>query len=362
MSFNIKVEIPLRKKYDESFINLDENNVDNIYLDVDSITLNKDLLVNIGTTMLSNKKYMYKNICIDYIDNISEPYLNVPNSDNFRYLIKQNNEYIFSKTNPKKTEVFTSTFLESIEGVPFNLTDVMIAKELYTNNNTYKVYSLPFGGIDKNDSYFYFVDMYGKINKLDAEVDYAEGLIYIHYEGRPYEELQPNLVFIFCLANLIPLKITAKGHIKIEEENSSFFKIANIPNKNYVSLDYHEDIVIMTTLKDILLRVPLDSSNISIDGVTVVKDQYMFLSRNETIILRREHIESDTTNIEYLSANSNLIEYLSESPKEDSIVLNNESRDNTYFVEIINKENKNTYMKETPILIKLFNSVNYYAE
>ena len=362
MSFNIKVEIPLHKKYDESFINLDENNVDKIYSDIDPLTLNKDLLINSGTSMLSNKKYMYKNICIEYVDNVSEPYVKVPNSDNFRYLVKQDNEYLFSETNPKKTEVFTSDFLDSIEGTRFNLTNAMIAKELYTNNNTYKVYSLPFGGIDKNDSHFYCVDMEGNITKLYPQVDYAEGLIYIYYEGRPYEEEQPSMVFIFCLGNLVPLKITAKGHMKIEEENSSFFKISNIPNKNYVSLEYIDDSVIMTTLKDILLRVPSDSDSITIDGVNVVKDQYMFLSRNETILLRRENIEADTTNIDYLSTNNNLVDSLAMSYKEDNIVLNNESRDNNYFIEIVNKENKNTYMKETPILIKLFNSVKYYAE
>lgn len=356
MSINIKVSIPLQKTYDESFINLDENNIDKIYSDLDSVELHNNLLITPPSKPTSSKKYVYKNICIDYVDNVSEPSKIVPNSDDFRYLIKENNEYIFSKTNPKKTKVYDNLYLESLVGSFFNLTDTLIAKELYTNNNNYKVYSLPFGGIDRNDSYFYFVDSDGKINILNnVDIDYAEGLLYVDTD----EEI--NVVFIFCLCNLVPLKITAKGNIKIEEENSNYLKIANVSDKNYVSLEDFEDTVLMTTLKDILIRVPSISSDISVDAVKVVKDQYIFLSRNETVILRKE--DSDTSkNVEYLSSNTNLVDSLATSDKPDSISINEERRNDSYFIEIINKENKNTYMKQTPILIKLFNSVDNYDE
>lgn len=349
MSINLKVEIPLYKKYEESLINLDDNNIDTIYSDLNSVSLDKNILINNESDLVVNKIYANKNICIDYIDNVSEPSVRVPNSKNFRYLLKENNEYIFSKTNPKKIEVFTPEFLNTLEGSYFNLTNAILAKELFSKDNSYRVFSLPFGGIDRNDSYFYYIDTEGKINKLIAGIDYAEGLIYVYNEDNNTE-----VSSVFFLGNLVPLKITAKGLIKIEEENSGYFKISNIPNKNYISLSNYEDGLLLTSLKDMLLKVPSYSSSLLIDGVPLVKEQYLFLSRNETIYITKNNTELESKNIEYLSKNTELVNSLDTSTKEDHIILNNDSFINNYYIEIVNKENKNTYMKQTPILIQLF--------
>lgn len=358
MSINLKIDIPLHKEYKEPFLNLDDGLVDKIYSDLNSVSLDKDILLNTDSGLIVNKKYINKNICIGYLDNISEPSISVPNSDNFRYLTKEDNEYIFSKTNPKKTEVFTPEFLNSLPNSFFNLENAIIAKELYSNNNYYKVFSLPFGGIDKNDSYFYFVDIEGKITELSADIDYAEGLIYVYYEGKPYEDPSPNITFVFCLCNLVPLKITPKGYIKIEEENSGYFKISNIPNKNYISLEDFNEGILLTTLKDILLKIPIYSNSFNIDGVTVNKDQYLFLSRNETIYITKDTL-LENSNVEYLSTNTKLVNEFTTAYKEDHIVLSDTSFNDEYYIEIINKENKNTYMKQTPILIQLFKRVTY---
>ena len=59
--------------------------------------------------------------------------------------------------------------------------DCMIAKDLYTSGDT-KVFSLPYGGLDKYDSYIFIADNNLQLIRIDnntqnATVDYVEGSI-----------------------------------------------------------------------------------------------------------------------------------------------------------------------------------------
>lgn len=345
------ITLPIIKENSDKFYNLDEFSINTIYNDYLDLTLSNHILEKSNLANIESTKYINKNICVEYIENISEPSKTVPNDIDFRFILKRNNEFLFKKTNPKKLEVYDSLVLNALIDTDYNSNNAIIAKELHTDDNNYKVYSFPYGGIDKYDSYFFYVNSQNKIKKLDSNIDYINGVLYVLPENNP------DISFVFAYFNLIPLKIITKGDIKVEEQESNSYTIKNVDNNNFIDIQYlNSNSILLTTLKHILIEVPLNSLKYSIDGVVLVKGQTVFVEKNETIYI--EKINEPEKNIEYLSSNTKLKNSLDDSNKKDFIYLDKNKdisvTEETYLLKIINKENTNTYMKQTPLILKLF--------
>lgn len=343
------ISLPINKENKEQFYNLEEISVNKVINNYPNLEIVNNFLQTTDIGNIEKTKYIYKNICVEYVENISEPSKSVPTDKDFRYILKRNNEYLFKTENPKKLEVYDSSVLNSLVNSDYNLSDTIIAKELYTNENSYKVYSLPYGGIDKYDSFLFYVDTQNKIQKLESNVDYINGLIYT------LPELNQDIKFIFGYFNLVPLKILPKGNINIEEQESDFYTVKNVDVNNYISIQYLSSTsMLLTTLKNMIIEVPEESIQYTIDGIVFVKGQTAYIEKNETIYIEKETIAEK--NIEYLSQNTKLKESLDTSNKKDFIFIekNKEEKVEEYLLKIVNKENTNTYMKQTPLILKLF--------
>ena len=347
MTIVLAKSVQLIKDNKNIFENLEGSTVKEIHNNFNNMRIQNNHLIQ-DYTILSKDIYTAKDVCIEYIENISEPSLRVPNDKDYRYLIKENGKYFFIKDNPKPMEVNATEYLQSRVGSNYQ-GEGIIAEELYTYNNNYKVYSLPYGGIDKGDSSFFYVDTVGIIRNLDSSfyVDYVEGII--------YSTSSLQFKFIFSIFNLVPMKILPKGSIKIEESDDNFYKICNVPVNNQVTFQYFSDqVLVLTTLRDIIISIPDDSQNFSIDGTVIQKNQKIFLKRNEKIVV--EKINDNVKNIEYLSSNTKLVESLAEGSHSSYIHIdsNKDIKTSGYFLDIIEKEALNTYKKTTPIRLKLF--------
>lgn len=344
----IEVNIPIGLNNVDSLINLEDILVDKVYDNFNNVIINKNFLSQNKREDITNTIYLSKDICVEYVDNISEPSVRVPNSNQFKYVVKEKGAYKFIEQNPKKIHTLTKEDTELLVGQQFKNEMGVIAQEFYTKENGYTVFSLPYCGIDKYDSYFFSVNMQGEVQILDEDVDYIAGTIEV-YEAN-------NILLVFGIFNVVPLKIIPRGSLKIEEYFSGFYTIKNLPNNNFIKINQIDtDTLLLTSLKNIVVTIPLESNLYTVDGIIIEKDQTFFIDKNESIVIKKAG-ESEIVNVEYLNLNTSIKNQLDTySEKLDKVHLESNSTDyGNYLLKIINKENHNTFMKQNPITLKLF--------
>lgn len=343
----IEINIPIVLSSVDRLINLEDIMVDKTYDNFNNVTFNNNILSQNKREDVLNTIYLNQDLCVEYVDNISEPSVRVPNNTVFRYVLKENGSYVFLQQNPKKTHTITREDTELLIGQQFKNDMGIIAKEYYTKENGYTVFSFPYCGIDKYDSYFFSVNTEGIIEKLDETIDHITGTV---------EVPEANyILFVFGIFNIVPLKIIPKGKVKLEEYFSGFYTIKNIPNNNFIKITKIDtETLLLTSLKNIVVTIPLESNPYTIDGVLIEKEQTFFMSKNESIVIKKE--EAELKNVEYLNLNTSIKDQLETySEKLDKIHLESNSTDtDNYLLKIINKENHNTFMTQTPITLKLF--------
>lgn len=343
------IDIPLKQVVKTDLINLNSGVIKEIVEPLNNVSVTNGFIISNKREDVSSPIYLNKDICIEYVENISEPSVSIPTTSNFRYITKEQNSIVFKETNPKKVEVFDDVYRSSLIGTKYVNGTGIVAKKLHTKLNNYTVFELPFGGLDINDSYFYYVDKSTSTIKelTDKEVDYSLGNILIPSDV--------NISFIFSLCNLVPLKVLNKGLVKLDEKETNFYNIENIQDHNIVKIvSIDSENYLITFLKEVIATVPKTSLDYSIDGVLVERDQTMFFKKNETILISK--ILSTIKNEEYLSINTIMKEEKHTTTDKDYIHLEREL-DNTsdrYYIEIINKENNNSFYKNTPITITIF--------
>lgn len=342
--------IPIKKNNLEILEDLEDIQTEEIYNPFYNIELVNNFITTSKVSNILSRNYLSKNICVEYVENISEPSFRVPNDSVFRFVVKIDNKLVFVKENPKKLVVYIKEELDELIGTPFrNNSTYTIAKKLYTNDNNYSIFSFPFGGIQKTDSFFYYVSSDMLIKKLEEDVDYINGTLKLNSK---YDDV----LFVFGCFNLVPLKIIEKGLIEIKETESSFYNIENIDENNFIKLNYLDNnTMTMTTAKDIMVERVEGSLPLSVDGIPIKEKQTFFMNKNETIIIEKNNSESEK-NLEYLSLNTSLKNNMEDSLKDDviSVVSDKEMIEKTYKLQIINRDFLNIFMNRTPITLELF--------
>ena len=90
----IEVNIPIGLNNVDSLINLEDILVDKVYDNFNNVIINKNFLSQNKREDITNTIYLSKDICVEYVDNISEPSVRVPNSNQFKYVVKENGKKI----------------------------------------------------------------------------------------------------------------------------------------------------------------------------------------------------------------------------------------------------------------------------
>lgn len=353
MKITLDVTLPIVQKTEDAFLNLEGIEVKETIDDLEGVVFKNGYLTQETIPTYNKRIYLEKDISAEYVYNISEPGVSVPNSNEYKFVKKENGSYLFLNSNPKKIE-----YHERRQELAYNIGDfnsgLEVLEEMTTSLNGFRVYSFPYCGIDKRDLELYY-DNDGLTNLLDTneydyKIDYLEGLIYIsnNYYGS-------GLVARY---NLIPLKIINKGIFKVEDKDSGFYKLENKPDYNRIKIELLDsNSVCVTFLKDCIIRVPEDSYSLAIDGVYFNKNQPIFVSKNEVMLFQKTTEIDELLDEDYLSRNIFLYESFDMYNKDSYLKVvsdNIKAMSGDYFIEIIDKENLNTYLKESPVLIRLF--------
>ena len=342
MITTLTFDLDIKLEENTSLNNL-ENEIKTTINNLDGYVLENGFLIKDFESEVENNLYINKDICAEAVLNTSIQKQRVPNSNEYRFLKKERESYLFLKENPKPIKFN----MQDYDGMTFDSNyDVEILSKLSTNIDSKKVYSFKYGGIDERDLLLYLVDNSSIMRKLtDYTLDVVEGLL--------YTDLDFN--FICATYNINPLKIIPKDSLKITEKESGFYSVINAPSFNQVLITENKDHVRVTFLKECVIRIPSTSNLLKIDGVTIPPNQILFVEKNETLLFEKS--EEEILTEEFLSQNTKLYDMFDETDLESILKENyTQSLQKTedYFIEIIDKELVNTYKKRTPIILKLF--------
>ena len=318
----------------------------------------------------SVNKYIAKDICVEYKDNVSEPSVKVPTNSSMKYIIKDGFDYSFVDYNPLPIlhidpygflglsqenfdTVVLKTYLSNIQAA--------IKTEEYlplSPNKMFTTYSFNFGGISKASAYFFYVDLNNKINIVDREeieVDYIEGIIYIE------QGATENITQMYGIFSLEPVKIDCKGFVDLNKKESGLYKIINKPiTKNHIHLKYiNSTKVLLTSSEKLVILIPNNTEyTLKIDGVCLKPDQYFYMEVGD--ILCVELIpKTDELTSEYKSEDNSFtflnINGITYNPTQSTVsFINDKEKTSNIYLTIFRETEEDSYNKDSPLLLRIF--------
>ena len=356
MNLNYSIKLVQEITADRSYESVPTTTVNNI----PDIEVNKDLLTYNLRTNESQTVYLNKDICGEFNNNKSVSSLSVPNSDDYKYLVKSGTEYSYVSERPLEyVHIDPLKYYATVPGftyIPKEFRDhvaIRLQLSIY-DESAYTAYSLNYGGISKANCFVFRVTLDGTMEDItyseDVLIDHIEGFIYIN-SNSPLNENR----LIGCIYNIDPIKIIPKGTFKIDRP-SGFFKLVNVSNQQIVDVVKVDDgLLSIKALKNMFI---LPSNSITIDGLlyTDVK----FVKKGETVLLFKSEFAKVFVN--HLMNDINIIENLEQGKdslgglvKQNSGLLSNiqsteESQDS---LELIVELEKNTYNEANRYILQL---------
>lgn len=373
MKRNLNYSFKLSQIQNETCEHIESENIITIIDTLPNTELVKDLILYDNILGTDQPIYINKDICGEYIDNKSVPSSTVPDTSKARFLVKKGVDYNYIKDKPLVDIEIDPFFYLNLQGKQYNSVELgdyhfrdHVAIQLQSKFNlseseNYTCYSFNFGGLSKANSYFFYVDSFNVIQLINPDderviIDYVEGFIYLN-----------NSIFdvrIVCgLFNVEPILVIPKGNFKLDTKINSFYKVANISEKQIIDIKYIENgVAIIRPLVNCFISIPsgLESNSLMIDGVLVERDQYIHIKKNSLVTIKIYLGEDPSLNHEYLNVYNNIVNESANntSPTFTSINesnnLPNSEQESNFIISVLVELEKNTYNKEFPIILKLF--------
>ena len=281
--------------------------IDEKYSDIESINIKEDISTIRGSkingrnklskdTFTNERVFICKDICASYDTDLSNPYYNVPSTEDNYFLIKSSGDYMFTKENPLIEKHIDGFQLLSVNGQSYPnplIENAQIALNLnhhnhIMNDETWTAYSFNYGGIVKADAVFFAVKFNNEIVLLENNdqtiIDYTEGMIYLndfHYS---------DIRFTGGIFNIKPIKIYKKGDLNLIEDSSGYYKVLNKPDKGFIDLEYiDEKNAVLHSTENIMILLNNTDSYITLDGVLLDSDVATYVPKNTRVLISYEN-------------------------------------------------------------------------
>ncbi len=365
----LKYNIDVVQKDDEIFKLMQQEESNEVHSNAFGFYVEGSFIRDFGASMpgVVFDKYIAKDVCAVFEDNISQPSVRVPTRDTWKYIVKEDLQLSFVDKNPLKdfhidsfeflslaSQTFSSTLLQPYKD------NLQIASRLerhisLTGDQVLQVYSFPFGGISKANSYFFYVDLQNKIHILDrGEVllDYIEGFLYL--------DNLLDVKQVFGLFNLETVKITPFGSLNTKGVEEGFYKIGNtLPLKQNILIEYlNNSSLVINTKEDIFILLPENRSyTLKIDGIPTKPNQYLFIKRDSLTYMELvEKQEEQSLEHKGIDLSSFFIEDIKDSFNKTigtSVTTNTAKYSAGLSITVFKKTSEGYFNKSTPVAIEL---------
>lgn len=368
----LQYTLKVNQNDNDSFRNLESEYIKREINNFPNVTQVSGFLKYNNNSDVEQTIYLNKDICAELYKVPSKESTSVPDISNYRFLVKNNIEYTYVKDKPLEDSSediydlavgdlnvesfsFRRIFAKSFPGIRLNQ-----HYESYEGESvaTHSCFNLPYGGISKAYSCFYYLNSDGNLIVIDpleneTYIDYLEGYVYLP------NSLADGVDIIYGYFNIEPINVIPKGDLKLDSTVSNYYQLQNIPEKHLIQLSVIEEGVYGLILSDnAFIMVRGFETGLTIDGVAYKPDQPFFVKKDVlyTVTLNWYSEESVTPidtdflgKIKEIGGNSSNYSEITDS----SYIEKTESTESDVYIYINREVAKNTYNFERPLLLKI---------
>lgn len=367
--YRIKVKQDIRNPF---FDNIENSNIKESINNIANISvLNNTIVRNNVLSDIKERILVCKDVCSEYLTDMSIPSNKVPSGVDNYFLIKDGSNYTYTKDKPFDDIVIDTFDLLTFNNLPFskatlgtynNHVKVAMGLEQHLDDNgtAYKVYSFNFGGISKTQCFLFAVDYQNNIKLLsnynEVLIDYLEGNVYIK------EDDAADIKVIAGFFNIKTVKILKKGNFELKEKNPAYYKVINKSDKGLLNLkNVSSTKLVLTSSENIYIHAAENS--ITIDNVLIKEDYPVFVPKNTPIIIAKVANPSSAKieHEDFVNNQTNIYDSLSNyyNPLLGTYTYKNnkliEDSKSTTPILVYKEMDYNTYNLENPLLVNLFN-------
>lgn len=365
----LQYTLKVNQKDNEIFRNLESEYIKKEINNFPNITLDNGFLKYNNNDQVDQTIYLNQDICAELYKTPSKESLFVPNMENYRFLVKNGIEYTYTKEKPIEdysediydlttgslstdSIQFKRIFARSYPAIRLN------QHHAYGGQESYSCFNLPYGGITKAYSCFYYVDGEGILTVIDPAdnelyIDYLEGYIYL-----PNRYIV-DIDVIYGHFNIEPINIIPKGDLRLDSNETNYYQLQNIPEKQLIQLFHIEDNYYgLISSDNAFAHLGESEVGLEVDGISFRAGQPIYLKKDVLYCISINDYSSVEVDfllkIETIRQNS-MTNY--SKVFESSMVNKAESTGSDAYLYVYREVEKNTYNFERPLLLQIPSNV-----